>query len=90
MSENNIRRAWENLYGKAEFFEIKPTEYGIFKLRAEMKNKSVHRISYLLQLDESELLDCTMELRKPNSRQKLDEKLLALFEEFARQCKFKD
>ena len=32
---------------------------GYFKFRAEMKNKSVHRISYLLQIDESELLDCT-------------------------------
>lgn len=55
-----------------------------------MKNKSVHRISYLLQIDESELLDCTMELRKPNSRKKLDEKLSALFEEFALRCRFKD
>ena len=45
-----------------------------------MKNKSVHRISYLLQIDESELLYCTMELRKPNSRKKLDEKLALLFE----------
>ncbi len=89
MSEDNIRNTWEKQNGKAEFFEVKPTEHGIFKLRAEMKNKSVHRISYLLQIDESELLDCTMELRKPNSRKKLDEKLSGLFEEFARQCKFK-
>ena len=90
MSEDNIRKAWEKLHGKAEFFEVKQAEHGIFRLRAEMKNKSVHRISYLLQIDESELLDCTMELHKPNSRKKLDEKLSALFEEFARQCKFKD
>lgn len=55
-----------------------------------MKNKSVHRISYLLQIDESELLDCTMELRKLNSHKKLDEKLSALFEEFALRCRFKD
>ena len=90
MSEDNIRRAWEKQNGKAEFFEIKPTEHGIWKLRAEMRNKSIHRISYLLQIDESELLDCTMELRKPNSRKKLDEKLSALFEEFVLRCKFKD
>ncbi len=90
MSEDNIRNAWEKQNGKAELFEVKPTEYGIFKLRAEMRNKSIHQISYLLQIDESELLDCTMELRKPNSRKKLDEKLTGLFEEFARQCKFKD
>ncbi len=83
LSEENIRKAWEELHGKAELFEVKPTEHGIFKLRAEMRNKSVHRISYILQIDESELLDCTMELHKPNTRKKLDEKLSILFEEFA-------
>lgn len=90
MSEDNIRKAWEEQYGKAEFFEVKSAEHGIYKLRAEMKNKSVHRISYLLQIDESELLDCTMELHKPNTRKKLDEKLTEMFEEFARKCRFKD
>ena len=89
MSEDNIRNAWEELHGKAEFFEVKAVEYGIFKLRAEMRNKSVHRISYMLQIGESELLDCTIELHKPNSRKKLDEKLSALFVEFAGQCRFK-
>lgn len=89
INEEAIRRAWEKQNGKAEFFEVKAVEHGIFKLRAEMRNKSIHRISYLLQIDESELLDCTMELRKPNSRKKLDERLSGLFEEFARQCKFK-
>ncbi|WP_337673959.1 hypothetical protein [Huintestinicola sp.] len=90
MSEDNIRKAWEEQYGKAEFFEVKSAEHGIYKLRAEMKNKSVHRISYLLQIDKSELLDCTMELHKPNTRKKLDEKLTEMFEEFARKCSFKD
>ena len=90
LSEDNIRNAWEKLHGKAEFFEVKSVEHGIWNLRAEMRNKSVHRISYLLQIDESELLDCTMELHKPNTRKKLDEKLTAMFEKFARQCKFKD
>ncbi len=90
MSEDNIRKAWEEQYGKAEFFEVKSAEHGIYKLRAEMKNKSVHRISYLLQIDESELLDCSMELHKPNSRKKLDEKLTEMFEEFARKCRFKE
>ena len=55
-----------------------------------MRNKSVHRISYLLKIDKSELLNCTMELHKPNSRKKLDEKLTEMFEEFARKCSFKD
>ncbi len=89
INEATIRSAWEKQNGKAELFEVKSVEHGIWGLRAEMRNKSVHRISYLLQIDESELLDCTMELRKPNSRKKLDEKLSGLFEEFAHQCKFK-
>ncbi|MDE7303834.1 MAG: hypothetical protein K2N60_11010 [Oscillospiraceae bacterium] len=89
MSDDNICRAWEKQNGNAELLEVKSVEYGIFKLRAEMRNKNIHRISYLLQIDESELLDCTMKLHKPNSRKKLDEKLSGLFEEFARQCKFK-
>ena len=90
INETTIRRAWEKQNGKSEFFEVKPVEHGIWGLRAEMKNKSVHRISYLLQIDESELLDCTMELCKPNSRKKLDEKLTVLFEEFAGKCRFKE
>lgn len=89
LSKDNIRSAWEELHGKVEFFEVKPTEHSIFKLRAEMRNKSVHRISYLLQIDENELLDCAMELHKPNTRKKLDEKLTVMFDEFARQCKIK-
>ena len=83
LSEDNIRKAWEELHGKAELFEVKSVKHGIWGLRAEMRNKSVHRISYLLQIDESELLDCTMELHKPNTRKKLDEKLSVMFEEFA-------
>lgn len=90
LSEDNIRHAWEKLHGKAEFFEVIQAEHGIWGLRAEMRNKSVHRISYLLQIDESELLDCTMELHKPNTRKKLDEKLTEMFEEFARKCRFKE
>ena len=89
MSGENIGKAWEKQHGKADFFEVKSVEHGIFKLRAEMRNKSVHRISYLLQIDESELLDCTMELHKPNTRKKLDEKLTVLFEEFALKCRLK-
>ncbi|MCM1578298.1 MAG: hypothetical protein NC078_05810 [Ruminococcus sp.] len=89
ISEENIRKAWERQNGKADSFEVKAVEHGIFKFRAEMKNKKVHRISYLLEIAECDLLDCTMELYKPNSRKKLDEKLVGVFEEFAFRCRFK-
>ena len=36
----NIRSSWEELYGKAEFFEMQEGDYGIFKLRIEMKRIS--------------------------------------------------
>lgn len=90
INEENIRNAWEKQNGKADFFEVKAVEHGIFKYCAEMRNKKIHRISYLLEIADCDLLDCTMELRKPNSRKKLDEKLSGLFEEFAFRCKFKD
>ena len=96
ITEENIFKAWKKQYGKAETFAFTETDYGIFSYRAEMKNKKVHRIAYFTYLEKTEdsilpdTLDCVMELRKPNSRKKLDEKLIGLFEEFARQCRFKN
>ncbi len=89
LSKEKLFEVWEHQYGKAEYFEFIPTECGIFKYRAEIKNKKYHRIAYLTCIDEL-FLDCTMELRKPNSRKKLDEKLLPLFEEFALNCRLKN
>ena len=86
ISEENIRRVWEEINGSAEMFSISVCENGVFDLRAEMRNKNVHRISYLKQIDENELLECTMEVKQPNRRKKLDEKLTGLFEEFANKC----
>ena len=71
-------------YGKAEFFEV---QYGVFKLRVEMRNKATHKISYLLQMEEDLLLECGMDVHQPNRRKKLDENLSALFEEFTLECK---
>ncbi len=95
ITEENILKAWEKQYGKAESFNFEKVEHGMFGYRAEMRNKKIHRIAYLTYLEMTEdsispdTLDCVMELHKPNSRKKLDEKLTGLFEEFARQCKFK-
>ena len=74
-------------YGKAEFFEVQEVEYGVFKLRVEMRNKATHKISYLLQMEEDLLLECGMDVHQPNRRKKLDENLSALFEEFTLECK---
>lgn len=83
----NVRSSWERMYGKAEFFEMQEVDYGIFKLRIEMKNKNTHRISYILQMDEYLLLECCMDVHQPNRRKKLDKKLVDLFQEFTLSCK---
>ena len=87
-SSEHVQKTWEEFYGVLEFFEMKEVDYGIFNLRVEMKNKKCHRISYLMQMDEDSLLECTMDLSQPGKRKKLDEKLSALFEEFAFSCKW--
>lgn len=86
MSEENIRRVWKEMYGSAEMFTIGESTYETFTLRVEMRNKAVHRISYLKQIDENELLECTMEVKQHNRRKKLDERLSEMFETFAGKC----
>lgn len=47
----------------------------IFKLRIEMKNKDTHKISYILKMKEDLLLECGMDVHRPNRRKKLNERL---------------
>lgn len=82
----HVKKVWEELNGKSEFFEIQESEFGIFKVRAEMQNKGIHKISYFLQQDEDLLLECSMEVHQPNRKKKLDEKLVKLFDEFVLSC----
>ncbi|MBR6628241.1 MAG: hypothetical protein IKL04_09790, partial [Lachnospiraceae bacterium] len=87
MEPENVRSMWEELHGKTEIFEMQECKHEIFTHRAEMLNKNVHKISYLMQSEEDLLLECSMELHQPGRRKKLDEKLTTLFEEFVRNCK---
>lgn len=87
LSSDNICNCWMELNGKADILNIENVEYGIFRVRAEMKNKSVHKISYFLQMADDLLLECSMEVYQPNKRKKTDEKLSILFEQFALSCK---
>lgn len=89
LNSENIRAAWEKIYGEAEHFAVGECECGIFKLRVEMRNKQTHRISYLLQMEENLLLECGMAVHQPNRRKKMDEKLGELFEEFVVNCTMK-
>lgn len=87
MTEDNIRTVWEKLYGKGENFEVTSTGCGIFTLRADMRNSKVRKVSYLLRIDESELLECTLEVDHPNKRKKTEERLIKMFEKFASECR---
>lgn len=87
LSEENILAAWENYHGKAEHFAVQEVKHGIYSLRAELRNKNVHKVSYFMPQNEALLLECTMELFQPGKRKKLDEKLMQLFEEFVEKCK---
>lgn len=87
LKPENVRSSWEDYYGKADFFEMKEANYGIFKYRVEMRNKESHKISYILQQEEDLLLECGMEVHTPNRRKKTDEKLEAIFAEFTLSCK---
>ena len=87
LASADIRESWEEFYGKTDFFEIQECNYGIYKLRAEMRNKETHKISYFLQIDEDSILECGMDVHQPNRRKKLDERLVELFQEFTLNCK---
>lgn len=89
LNRDNIQCAWQNFNGKADFFEVREVLYGIFTMRAEMKNKNVHKVSYFVKVDEFEILECTMEVKQPNRRKALDMKLLGLFEGFVLGCEVK-
>lgn len=87
VSEENIKKVWESFNEKAKEFEYKKEENGIFKIRAEFKNKNVHKISYILNHGDKDILECTIEVYQPNRRKKLDEKLVKQFEEIVLSCK---
>lgn len=86
----NVKNIWEEQNGRADFFEFKNDNFGIFNIRAEFKNKKVHKTSYLLQMEDDLLLECSMEVYMPYRRKKLDEKLIKIFDEFSLSCKIKD
>ena len=53
LSEEHILAAWEKYHGKAEFFEIQEVKHGIYSLRAELRNKNVHKVSYFMPQNET-------------------------------------
>ena len=58
LASADVLASWEDIYGKADLFDIKKSNDGIFKLRAEMRWRDCHKISYFLQTSEDLLLEC--------------------------------
>ncbi len=88
IAHSNIQSVWEKIYGKADFFEVRDIDYGIFKLRVEMKNKNTHKISYLLKMEEDLLLECGLQIYNQNKSEKLVKQFIIWFEQFVSSCKF--
>lgn len=89
LSCDNIRSAWIEAFGKADFLEVAEVEFSIFQYRAEFKNKKMYRIAYFRELNDGTVLECCLEINEPKKKKKLVENLPALFEEFALKCKVK-
>lgn len=84
-----IRSAWIEIFGKADELEVTETEYGIFQYRAEFNNKKMYRIAYFRELNDGSALECCLEISDPANKKKTVDKLPALFEDFALQCRIK-
>lgn len=85
----SIRSAWTEAFGESDMITISEKQYGIFQYRAEMINKKIYRIAYFADCKDGSVLECCMEIAYPNQKKKLIEKLPALFEQFALNCKVK-
>ena len=90
VSCDNIRSAWIEAFGKADELQVSEMEYGIFKYRAELKNKKMYRIAYFRELNDGTALECCLEITDPDKKKKLVDKLPALFEDFVLKCKIKN
>jgi len=89
LSCDNIRSAWLEAYGEADELDVTETEYGIYQYRATYKNQEMFRIAYFCELDDGTALECCLEISTPSEKKELTEKLPALFEQFAINCKLK-
>jgi hypothetical protein len=87
LTPENIRLSWERHTEKADFFEAAEVEHPIFTLRAEMRNKKIHKIAYYKEFAENDIFTCEMVVNQPNKRKKTDEKLTGLFGRFVAECR---
>ena len=87
LSSENVLNVFEKEYGAATQYEYIECEHSIFKYRAEIIGKNIHRILYLRQIDENELLSCELTVNTKKSGKRLDKKLNKDFESLVKSCK---
>jgi len=88
LSSENVLNVFEEEYGAATQYEYIECENSIFKYRAEIIGKNIHRILYLRQIDENELLSCELTVNTKKSGKRLDKKMNKDFESLVKSCKY--
>ncbi|WP_044975306.1 hypothetical protein [Ruminococcus sp. HUN007] len=92
LTVQNIREEWIRTYGEPDEICVTEKQYGIFKFRAEIKNKDYYCISYITTIDCGEFtqnLECGMQIISPARKKKLCASLAESIEQFALSCKIK-
>ncbi len=82
ITEQHVLCVSTKMYGEPDMFEYKSGDFGVFDICVELKNKNIHKVSYYKKQSDDLLLECTLEVYKPNSRMKTDEKLVVEFRNF--------
>ncbi len=90
LSCENIHSAWIEAFDDTNDITVTEMQYGIYQYRAEMRNKKMYRIAYFRLLNDGTALECCMEITSPAKKKKLTEKLPALFEKFALDCRIRE
>ena len=88
ITKEHIESVWTRLYGEPASFSVKEGEYGIFTHRAEFKNKDNRVISYLKQMSDNLLLDCTLVIESPGRHTRAIKTLVKAHDKLMSDCKF--
>ena len=83
----HIQSVYEAYDGEAESFSCVQVDHPVFEQRIEMETAKVHRIVYLKTVDESELLDCELVIKKKLAGKRLHDKIIKDFEKMVKSCK---
>ena len=87
LTSENVLKIFEKEYGASTQYVYVSCEHSIFEYRVEIIGKNIHRILYLKQIDEDELLSCELTVNTKQSGKRLDKKLTKDFESLVKSCK---